>query len=1110
MIQCPECGHENPDASKFCSQCGVALTHGAVERREERKVVTIVFVDLVGFTARSETLDPEDVRTFLSPYYRGVREELERYGGTVEKFIGDAVMAVFGAPTAHEDDPERAVRAALAVRDRVTEQQAQLQLRVGVNTGEALVSLGARPSEGEGMVSGDVVNTAARLQSVAPVNGILVGETTYRATSHVVEYGEIDPVTAKGKSAPVAAWEALDVRARFGADLRRHTGPLIGREEELRLVTDALARVRRDRSPQLLTIVGVPGIGKSRLVGELFAAVESDPSGFVRWRQGRSLPYGDGVTFWALSEMVKAQAGILESDSAAECEEKLAATVRDVVPDAVDAPWIAGQLRPLVGLEVTERGGDRQGEAFTAWRRFFEGLAEQQPLTLVFEDMQWADSSLLDFVEHLIDWSSGVPLLVVCTARPELFERRPGWAGGKRNATTISLTPLSDDETARLISSLSDRPVLALEAQQELIARSGGNPLYAEQFVRMRAERRESADMPMPETVQGIIGARLDALTGEEKVLLQDSAVIGKVFWLGAVADIGGIDRVSAERHLHALERKEFVQRARRSGVAGELEYSFLHVLVRDVAYGQIPRGVRATKHQVAAAWLERLGRAEDHAEMLAHHYQSAAELMRAAGQPMEPAFERRVLESMRDAGDRSFALNAFPKAAAFFAAALPLAPDGSRERAMILFRLAEAHRASDTLAPELMIEARDLLLGAGEREKAGEAAIYVAEAYWQAGDAASRTLEHLDVARQIVADLSLSRAKALIICSVSRFLMLASQPHEAIRIGREGLAMAEALADDELRAHATNNIGVSTVDLGDEAGGIALLEQAVHIAGRAGAGVEWCRALGNLASCLWERGYLGQATKTWDQAMEVATRYGQLRIVRWVRGQLTDRFYRLGEWDRALVACEEFIREVEAGSPHYLASSSYLTRSLVRLARDEVQIALADALHALEIGTLSQDPQAHLDCLAQSAFIFSETGDVTRASAILDEFLDFVSQHKTIGFAVTCVQTLAWTASRLGRSDELLRSLGHLSGRWVEAGMAFARGDLQSAVDIVGGMGAVSDEAYDRLRLGSLLLEQGHRAQGEAELQRALRFYRSVNALRYIRQGEALLAQSA
>ena len=613
----------------------------------------------------------------------------------------------------------------------------------------------------------------------------------------------------------------------------------------------------------------------------------------------------------------------------------------------------------------------------------------------------------------------------------------------------------------------------------------------------------------MPETVQGIIGARLDALSSDEKRLLQDAAVIGKVFWLGAVADISGADRSAAERDLHALDRKEFVQRARRSSVAGEEEYSFLHVLVRDVAYAQIPRAVRAAKHQVAAGWLERLGRAEDHAEMLAHHYQSAAELMRAAGQAMDPAFERRVFESLGDAGDRSFALNAFAKAAAFFAAALALAPGGSRERAIVLFRLAEAQRAADTLAPELMIEAREHLLTAGEREKAGEAAVYAAEAYWQAGDSA-RTLEHLDVARQIVADLDLSRAKALIICHVSRFLMLASEAREAIRVGRQGLAMAEELGDDELRAHALNNIGVATVDLGDDAAGTVMLEQAVEIASGAGASAEWCRALGNLAACLWERGHLSRAREIWDQTAEVAARFGQLRFVRWVRGQLVDKDYRLGHWDRVLKAAEEFIREVESGSPHYLASSVYVTRGLIRLARDEVQPAIADAQRARELGKLAHDPQAFMDIMAATAFIFGEVGDTRRATEIVDELLEFLAQHPTIGYAVICTHMLAWSATAHGRADRLLQSLQHLTGRWADAAVAFAGGDVQSAADIVGAMGAVSEEAYDRLRLARTLLDAGHRAQAQEQLHRALRFYRSVNALRYIRQGEALLAASA
>ncbi len=1071
--------------------------------------MTILFADLVGFTARAERLDPEDVRALLSPYYARLRKELERFGGTVEKFIGDAVMAVFGAPVAHEDDPERAVRAALAIRDWVIEQDADLQLRIAVNTGEALVSLGARPSEGEGMVSGDVVNTAARLQTAAPVNGILVGEITHRATSHVVDYGEAIRVVAKGKADALPAWEALEARARFGVDLTRSAGPLIGREEERRLITDSLARVRRDRSPQLVTIVGVPGIGKSRLVAELFRAVEADSSGFVTWRQGRSLPYGDGVTFWALSEMVKAQAGILESDSADQSERKLKAAVRDVVPDVVEALWIESQLRPLAGLGVTERGGDRQYEAFTAWRRFFEALAEQRPLTLFFEDMQWADDSLLDFIEHVVDWSSGVPLLIVCTARPELLERRSGWGGGKRNATTLSLSPLTDDETALLISSLSKRPVLPAETQHDLIARSGGNPLYAEQFVRMQAERGNSPELLLPDTVQGIIGARLDALSGDEKNLLQNAAVMGKVFWLGGVSDIAGIGRSAAELHLHALERKEFVQRARRSSVAGDVEFAFLHILVRDVAYGQIPRARRAEKHRLAAEWLEALGRSEDHAEMVAHHYRSAADLMQAAGERLDSTFATRVLESLRGAGDRAFSLNAYANAAGFYESALDLAAKSSRERAELLFRLGRARMVTDTLDPVLMKTARDELIACGELEAAAEAAVALAEFTWESGDS-ERGLEHLDFAREIVLGLEPGRAKAYVTSSISRFLMLASRPEEAIRFGREALAMAEQLGDDGLRAHALNNIGVSMVDLGDSAGGIESLEKSVALATTAGPPGELCRALGNSAATSWELGRLARAAELWEEGFEVATHFGQIRFTRWFRGQLAAVHYQFGLWDLASTQAGEFIVAVEAGSPHYLSSYMYVIRSAIRVARDESRLALADAERAVELARLAQDPQNYLGAIAECAHVFYEGGEVARATSIVDEVLAELEARKTIGFAVTSLHVLAWTASALGRGSRMVTALAYLSGPWAEGAMAFAAGDLRRAADITGEMGAVSEEAYDRLCLAESLMEQGRRTDADVELQRALAFYGTIGATRYIRRGEALRAVSA
>src|SRR5947208_10273979 len=373
-MNCPVCGQENPAGFKFCGACGTELDAAPATAREERKVITVLFADLVGFSSRAEKLDPEDVRAMLSPYYARLRHELERHGGTVEKFIGDAVVALFGAPVAHEDDPERAVRAAIAIREAIVELNEadptlELEVRIAVNTGEALVALGARPELGEGMASGDVVNTAARLQTAAPVDGILVGEATYRATSHAIEYRDAPPVEAKGKANPVAAWEAVAARSRFGFDVeQRPRTRLVGRERELDVLAGALDRVRKDLSPQLVTLVGVPGIGKSRLIAELFQVVDADPD-LILWRQGRSLPYGEVLSYWALAEVVKSEVGILGPDSSAAADAKLRQSVSEAIEDPQEGGWIERHLRPLVGLDVAvAEGADRRAEAFAAWR----------------------------------------------------------------------------------------------------------------------------------------------------------------------------------------------------------------------------------------------------------------------------------------------------------------------------------------------------------------------------------------------------------------------------------------------------------------------------------------------------------------------------------------------------------------------------------------------------------------------------------------------------------------------------------------------------------------------------------------------------------------------
>ena len=702
MSTCPSCGKELPGEFPFCPFCTAPLTaQPAAAVREERKVVTVIFCDLVGFTAASEAADPEDVRARIRPYHARLRQEIEGYGGTVEKFIGDAVMAVFGAPLAHEDDAERAVRAGLRILDAIDELNEadpalSLQVRIGVSTGEAVVALGARPEEGEGIVTGDVVNTASRLQGAAPVNGVACSEQTYRQTERVFDYEELEPVAVKGKQEPLALFRPLRPRARFGSDvIRTHSTPLVGRELEKTLLIGTFERSAQQRSCQLVTIVGEPGVGKSRLCAELFQHIDQRPD-LVTWRQGRCLPYGEGIAFWALGEIVKAECGILESDSPAEAASKLERALPD---DDADRVWLTARLAPLVGAPAEPAS---QEESFTAWRRFLEALASQGPTVLVFEDLHWADDALLSFLEHLADWSQGVPLLLLCTARPELQEQHPTWAAGLRNATTINLAPLTDEETAQLLGSLLERAVLPAETQKALLERAGGNPLYAEEFVRLLADREQLDEVveEVPDSVQALIAARLDTLSQERKSLLQDAAVVGKVFWAGALVEMGDRDPREIEQALHELSRKELVRRSATSSMQGEAEYGFWHLLVRDVCYAQIPRAARAARHRAAAAWLERQAgeRADDLADVLAYHFLQALELVRAAGQAeAAEELEANAIRYLALAGERALALDV-ERAEASLAKALELAPAGHPEHPSLLERWAQAAQQQSKL----------------------------------------------------------------------------------------------------------------------------------------------------------------------------------------------------------------------------------------------------------------------------------------------------------------------------------------------------------------------------------------------------------------------------
>ena len=1083
MVTCPSCGQENPEGFRLCGMCGAALTPAAAPAREERKVVTILFTDLVGSTARAEDLDPEDVRATLSRYYAQLRAELERHGGTVEKFIGDAVMAVFGAPVSHEDDPERAVRAALAIRDSIGE---ELEIRTAVHTGEALVALGARAVEGEGMVSGDVVNTAARLQSAAPVNGILVGEGTYRATRHAIEYREAPPVEAKGKSEPVKVWEAVSARSRFGSDVEQKLRtPLVGRERERGLLADALARARTEQSVQLVTLVGVPGIGKSRLIAELFQITEADPD-LISWRQGRSLPYGERVSFWALGEIVKAHAGILESDDTATAEEKLAAMVAELAEDEREGEWLARLIRPLVGLEGAER--TEREEAFAAWRRLLEAAAEQRPLILVFEDLHWADDGLLDFVDHLADWATTVPLLIVGTARPELLDRRAGWGGGKRNAFTLSIGALSDEETAVLLQRLLDRPVLDAEAQQAVLQRAEGNPLYAEEYARMLAEH-EGGDLPLPETVQGLIAARIDALAPEEKGLLQDASVIGKVFWPGALPG-------TEERTLHALERKEFVRRDRRSSIAGETQYAFLHALVRDVAYGQIPRAERAEKHRRAAEWLSSLAgdRAEDHAEMLANHYHEALSLSAAAGLDTT-ALREPARRAFAEGAQRALSLGANATAFDLAREALALTDEGDPERPalQLVAGYAGRHVGNDEFAA-LLEPAFEAFVAQGELGDAAETAMLLASEHFYRGDLDQVRKwrgRGLELAREAPPSLATARAFG----QVSRSMqILDRETEQAVALAREALVLAEEFGDDQTAAIALNTIGMARTYAGDE-GGIEDLERSVERAERSGSVFHHHSALNNFANMLFEMGRIEEGSARIHETRELCERYGLPIALIWNDAELVyDASFR-GDLDGVLTRADAFLAH-DPSLLGYQHRPVLATRALALLWRGRLDAAVSDAEEALaghrESGA---DAQVSAFVLVVAARCFRAAGREQEADAALAEALTVHSDQLLYHLPLHLVE--------LGRGEEYLALMEGVPARiWLEAGRAAAAGELARASEIYGSFGARVPEAWAAL----LAAERGDTSRLDA----ALAYFEEQQATPYVQRCRALMQASA
>lgn len=675
MQSCPNCGRENPLDARFCNACGAALAPATPALAEERKIVTVLFVDLVGFTARAERLDPEDVRAIQTPYFARVREAIESFGGTVEKYIGDAVMAVFGAPVAHGDDPERAVRAALALLN-AGEAEPDLQMRIAVNTGEALVSLAANAAQSEGLVAGDVVNTAARLQVAAPVNGILVGEETYRATRGAIDYDEEEPVVAKGKQMPVAVWRVVAAR---GAPGERASGrvPMVGRTSELEALRSIWSRVVTERRPQLVTLFGPAGIGKSRLSAEFSDLARREGGRVIR---GRSLPYGEVTPYGSFAAQVKQVAGMFDTDPADVATVKLQQATQELLDG--DSAEVASHIAMLIGVGHEGAVSDRQTLFYSA-RRFVEALARETPTVLVFEDIHVAASSLLDLLETLASRVRDVPLLLLTQARPELLAERPAWGGGLPMYSTLQLEPLTGDDANELAQRLFEAAGAPEHETAGLAETAEGNPLFLEEIVASVAEGRKEPD-ELPTSIRGIVAARIDALPADERDALLDAAVFGKVFWPGAF-------RATTPEALDALEGRDLIRRDPVSRLGDLPQFAFKHQLIREVAYATLPRARRRQRHKAIALFLEEnVADVGDVAPALAHHWHEAGELGHAARYYI-------------DAGDLANRGWAKDEAAQYYLQALGVIPDDNGDlRRQVAKRYAVAAQASLHL-PEML-----------------------------------------------------------------------------------------------------------------------------------------------------------------------------------------------------------------------------------------------------------------------------------------------------------------------------------------------------------------------------------------------------------------------
>ncbi|MDT5037385.1 MAG: hypothetical protein QOE03_2570, partial [Micromonosporaceae bacterium] len=1117
-IACPECGRPLASDIAFCTGCGVPLGDRAPAGRttssEDRRRISVLFVDLIDFTPYVERSDPELVREMQQGFFTAARRVIGQYGGVVEKYIGDAVMALFGAPVATETDAVRCVRAGLELQrilaryappdparpdagplpeagalpgagapadDGVTppgtgpasgaagSRQFIGRFRVGIATGEALVDVAAARDGGQAIVAGDVVNTASRLQAVAPPGGVLVDGPTYAVTKSAIRYDEQAPVTLRGRSTPTEVWHAVAPLHRTHPDREADGSPLVNRTHELGLLVNGMHRALQDRVPQLVSVLGRAGIGKTRLVRELYLHSEQMLDTAVGWRTGRCPPFGENVTYAALADIVKAEAGILDTDSADIARERLDRALHDLV-GAGEVARLADALCPLVGLRGSKLTGE---EAESAWRRFIIAMAVRRPTVLVFEDLHWADESMLRFVELLGASVREVPLMLLCTARPELVERNPAWAGAIAGSLTIALPPLRNPEIATMYANLLGKAAFPAELFGPLVELADGNPLYAHEYTRMLieqgrlrpAETLSLADgLPMPANVHAVIANRVDLLEPADRTVLQAAAVVGMQFWPGSVAAALSRPVDAIERSLRRLEQRDLIHEQPTSTMAGQPEYRFGHVLVRDVCYQRLPRTERMARHERTADWLDNVsvGRATDLAEVLAHHRYTAHEIARTLG--LDPyRYAGPARDALHRAARRAYNLQAHEIAATLIGRALALfdpdvpgtADDAERLRVELLATEISFYADRDTFLTgggedQLRVLA-GRLYAAGDQGAAARAWTLLGQAAWLRADRMA-ALSYLDRAVDLFDRLPDTPEKADAYAELGRLHMLNYEHDPAIAAAAVAADIAERLGLIEVAASARVTVGAARYHAGDP-GGLAELQAVTQLC-RDQHLLALRRAIQNLQVALREEGdYAGSVALLEEVRLgmpgehNLATGYSDRAM----------RAHVAGEWAEMLAAADADL--ATTGGQWDLQIRGLCAQVRV-LCDGPVGCADPDEIDAvLAAGRRSGFYRLEWTALANVALCRALQGRLDDSTTLLSELAASWRPVRAIasGEWLDAASHAAAIAGRVASAElsELLSGVSHRTP-WVEAaartaagGVAAADGDHERAVTL-------------------------------------------------------------